>query len=177
MPFVSFVLRQLIEPGRTMSGYIFRAWLVQIIGAFAFAALGFFLNTGIGDPREIADPDLVGGPLTQGEVYVLIFLLVVATPVIETAMLWGGVILIRRFVTRDVLRVAIVSAVVWGLAHAILNNVPNGVSAMWSFFCFTIAFQVGELSSKQKAFLVPAVMHAMTNTISSLAIVAGIQGS
>lgn len=93
---------------------------------------------------------------------------VVFAPVVETLLLMlllrGLVIVMRRPV-----RVAAVSAVVWGVLHGLQGPLWFFGTA-WSFYIFSASYQAWRPVSRRHAFAAAAVPHAAINLVAMLSL-------
>ena len=89
------------------------------------------------------------------------FFLVVLGPILETLMMVPVLWLLRRMFSSR-LTVAILSAVLWAVLHA-LQSPAQGVSALWGFFVLSSAFLGWRQRSLLAAFWVTCALHALNN--------------
>jgi len=98
------------------------------------------------------------------------FLVVIVSPVIET-LIMGGVLLILLRLMRPTYAV-MVSAVGWGLAHSSL--IPTwGLAIWWPFLIFSTLFVVWRQRSLWLGFGMPMAVHALQNLLPSLLLLSG----
>lgn len=163
-PPLRFAWRQLTDPGRTMLGYIGRAWLVQISIILLLIPLAFLIGSGAGDEREMPIPDLPVFELWLG--------LAIFIPLIETAFHATAIEAARQF-TRNRVVVGLIIGLIAAIIHGGVNTLPNGLINAWSFFAMTVAYQVASQWGWWRGPLVAFAMHALTNTLSVLLVSMG----
>jgi len=89
------------------------------------------------------------------------FVMVIATPVLETVVLAALLWILARFV-RARRRLAGASAILWGLLHATAAPIWFFGTA-WSFFVFSSAYIAWRERSRTHAFVAAAVPHGLVN--------------
>ncbi|MDM0022651.1 CPBP family intramembrane glutamic endopeptidase [Variovorax saccharolyticus] len=87
--------------------------------------------------------------------------LVLIGPIVETFALAAGLWFLQRFVKRP-MRVAVVSAVLWGVAHG-LDGPIRTFGTGWSFFVFSAAYMSWRQHSRTSAYLAAAIPHSLVN--------------
>jgi hypothetical protein len=100
----------------------------------------------------------IGGPL-------LIFLLVVLSPVVESLIMGGVLLVLLRFLRPT--WAVIVSAIGWGIAHSSQIAIW-GLIIWWPFLIFSTLFVVWRERSLWLAFGLPMAVHALHNLPTSL---------
>jgi membrane protease YdiL (CAAX protease family) len=138
--------------------YCVIAWLVALSGSVALLALamsgagaldiGVALRAGSGKPGLV---DIVGS--------------VLLAPLAETCLLIGLLALLRRRLA-DTAAVA-VSAIAWGLAHALFDPL-RFFGSVWSFAVFGFGYMAWQRRRPDKAFLAAALPHALVNAAALL---------
>ena len=71
---------------------------------------------------------------------------------------------IIREVTRNDLRIALASALIWGYIHS-LFAIGWGLTVCWGFFVFSVCFLEWEKKSKGKAIIATALVHTCQNMV------------
>ena len=137
-------------------------WLLAIIGSLVLAAVGGLLA-----------PQLATPQFPQMPVGVLLFLLVVFAPLVETLIMAGVLELLLR------LRVPPLAAIVtstlgWAIAHS-LEAAAWGLVIWWPFLIFSTLYVVWRRRSYLAAFWIPAAAHALQNLFPALLIAWGTQ--
>ena len=141
--------------------YVLVAAALSLAGAIPLAALARLLFP------EAPGPDLGGGSVSAGTLVVLI---AIVSPVIETLLMSGPVLLLNRLGGRWV--AVIGSAMLWGVLHSLLA--PTwGVAIWWPFLIFSTAF----LTWREKGYWVgiatAATIHLLNNVGPALLIARG----
>lgn len=165
MQFVEFLIRLISRVDMPAQRYISRVWPIQFAGAIAFSIIGALINTAIHDTREVLDPNDFPA---DASLLIAGFLIVVATPILETLLMWGVLALIRRFLTSNPIIASLISGIGWGVAHGLINAFANGISTAWSFTIFSLVFIANQKLSTSRAFWVVVIMHGLTNLIPTL---------
>lgn len=151
-----FVMRQLVEPGRSIWTYIGKVWLIGICGE---AIVGVLATLLLPDGRTMPLPGEGEGAIGLTATLVL---LMVVVPIQETIVLVLAVWIIRR-ITPDVLLTAIVTGIFAGLLHAYSNSLANGFATTWGFFAMTMALQVGAVASWWRGAFIALAVHMLNN--------------
>lgn len=166
--FGSWLYRKLFLPDRSLGNYVLRVWAISLVGAVASIFLGHLAAEATGDNRQF-DPPQVRSPRDMA---LLLLILGVVVPAMETLLLWAGAGALRLFLRNRVI-IAAISGVGWGIVHAVNNGLPNGFGAVWSFFCMTAAFLGGARTSEWRGIFVAFTIHAINNTIVALLVTFG----
>lgn len=85
------------------------------------------------------------------------------TPIVETILL----VLIIEFLslfTLNIIRVSLISAVLWAFAHGLIAPFW-AIPQVWVFFILSIAYMVWRRESYQHAFWAAAFLHIINNSI------------
>jgi len=150
-PFPTGPLRLLPAPIRQPGSAwlsISAAWTLSFIGSVALSALAAW-----GAP-DLARPDFpIGGAM-------LIFLLVIFSPFIETLIMAGGIELLRLFLKPTL--VVIASALLWGIAHS-SAALAWGLVIWWPFLIFSTLYVAWRPRGKIRAIGVVFATHALQN--------------
>ena len=93
---------------------------------------------------------------------VILFLLVVFSPVLETLIMGGALLILLRFL--PVAAAVAVSAIGWGIAHS-LKAPLWGLVIWWPFLVFSTLFVTWRSRSLALAFALPMCVHALQNLI------------
>lgn len=157
-PPLTWLPKALLEPSNAFRSIVV-AWLL------AFPA-SILIAVGIHNiaPNAKAPEFHINGPLA-------IFLLVVFSPVIES-LIMGGVLLILLRLMPPTWAV-IVSAVGWGIAHSL--EVPIwGLIIWWPFLIFSTLFVAWRSRSLWLAFGMPMAVHGLQNLPPALLVATGV---
>lgn len=138
--------------------YVLIAWLLALVPSvlLSAAASGLVPNSAPEFP-----------PMAPG---MLLFLLVLFAPVLETLIM--GVVLLLLDRLFGFLPAILLSAAGWGVAHS-LQAAAWGLVIWWPFLIFSIAFLVWRRRSLGLAFLMPMLIHGMQNLGPALLLVSG----
>jgi hypothetical protein len=92
-----------------------------------------------------------------------LFELVITGPVFETMLLLVLLFALTTFL-KNRLIICCVSAVIWGVAHALINNPANGLPSAWIFFILSYSvFDWKDDANKQ--YFVPLGIHSLANAM------------
>ena len=87
--------------------------------------------------------------------------IVIIAPTLETALLATGLWILRPFTAKP-MRLAALSAALWGLLHG--SVAPMWFfGTVWSFFVFSAAYISWRQESRAHAFLAAACIHGFVN--------------
>ncbi len=156
---LSYLPHVLLEPRRPLLALIV-AWLLAfpISIVLAVAARSFF--------PEAPPPEFkVEGALA-------LLLLVVFAPFVET-LIMGAILLLLLRVASPTLAV-VLSAIGWGVAHSAMTPIW-GLVIWWPFLIFSTLFVTWRQHSLTMAFLIPAIAHALQNSVPALLIASGLE--
>ncbi|HEX6741253.1 MAG TPA: CPBP family glutamic-type intramembrane protease [Sphingomicrobium sp.] len=106
----------------------------------------------------------IGGPL-------LLFLLVIFSPVVESLIMGGVLLVLLRFLRPTT--AVLVSAIGWGVAHSFQVAIW-GLIIWWPFLIFSTLFVAWRERSLWLAFGMPMAVHALHNLPTSLIVAAGV---
>jgi hypothetical protein len=130
--------------------YLLKAWALALVPSVALGALfGWLLP-------DLAGPDFplqIGKPL-------LVFLLVIVSPVVETLILMPLVLILRRFVGPG--PAVIASALLWAGAHS-LQAAGWGLVVWWPFLIMAVALLAWRARGLWTAFALVLSIHALQN--------------
>jgi len=156
--FLRFLPAPLREPRRAWFA-ILTGWLLSLAGSIALAALS-----------QLIAPELPAPEFPPVPKEVLIFLLVVFAPVIETLIMAGFLSLFLRLMPPAA--AILLSAVGWGVMHS-LEAVGWGLVIWWPFLIFSTLFVVWRQRGWWAGVGVAASAHALQNLGPALAIAYG----
>lgn len=134
------------------------AWLLSIGGSLLIASL---LSLVLTDAKAPDFGELKGGG------FFAIFILVIATPLLETLILAATSTILLRFVPPP--WAILLSALGWALAHSYQAPVW-GLVICWPFIIFTTLYVVWKQRSLWWGILMPWVVHALQNLFPAIAI-------
>ncbi len=104
-------------------------------------------------------------PMDLGELSTaLVLSYALAAPFLETLIMWPIISLIQRFVTKQVILVSIISALIWGIFHGVQAPLW-GFTVAWSFFIFSLCFVTWKKLSVLKAIAYVTAVHALQNSL------------
>lgn len=156
LPFLPPILFRPERPAVTL----IVGWLTAFLPSIALAALVSTLLPGVAQPElAISNP-------------VMVALVVVAAPIIETLIMGAVLALLLRFLPPAA--AVIVSAAGWGVAHS-LAAAAWGLVIWWPFLIFSILFVTWRKRSIVAALAVPAAVHMLQNLLPALLILAGVR--
>jgi hypothetical protein len=146
--FLRFLPSPLREPRRAWLA-ILTGWLLSLAGSVALAAI-------VGSiAPEMAKPDFKG---ISG--VTALFLLVVFSPLLESMIMGGVLVLLQRFLRPAA--AVVTSAVLWGMAHS-LGALSWGFTIWWPFLIFSTLFVVWRQRGFWTGVGVAAAAHALQN--------------
>ncbi|WP_300974680.1 CPBP family intramembrane glutamic endopeptidase [Sphingomonas sp. LHG3406-1] len=155
---LSFLPKQLFRPERP-ARYVLLAWALAFLPSILLSAAASQLVTGGGPQFPRVDPIL------------LLFLLVVFAPVLETLIMGGVLLLLERLF--GFLPAILLSSLGWGIAHS-LQAPAWGLVIWWPFLIFSTVFLVWKRRSLAAAFGLPMVVHGLQNLGPALLLVSGL---
>ena len=92
-----------------------------------------------------------------------LFELVIAGPIFETMVLLILLFVLTTFLKNRFI-ICCVSAVIWGVAHALINNPANGLPSAWIFFVLSYSvFDWKDDADKQ--YFAPLGIHSLVNAM------------
>ncbi|NJC06314.1 membrane protease YdiL (CAAX protease family) [Sphingomonas kaistensis] len=157
---LAFLPKALFQPERPLR-YVAIAWACAFFPSLLLSALASRLVPEAGPEFPNVDPGL------------LLFLLVVFAPVVET-LIMGTVLLILERVA-GFLPAVVISSLGWGIAHS-LQATAWGLVIWWPFLIFSIVFLTWRRRSLAVAFGLPMLIHGLQNLGPALLLVAGLSG-
>ena len=156
-PDLSFLPALVREPRRPLLT-ILVCWLMAIGGALLIAAI---VRTIVTDAES---PDF---SWLIGKGFITVFVLAIATPLIETLILAGTTSILLRFVKPQY--AILISSLGWALAHS--NNTRVwGLVIFWPFIIFTTLYVVWKQRSLVWGIAMPWAVHGMQNLFPAIAI-------
>ena len=158
LPLPAFVPDVLATPTRPFLTLVV-AWLVTILGSLMLSAIVQAVMPD-GAPPDFSELQEFGPGF-------VIFSLVVFAPVIET-LIMGTVLLLLGLFLRPGYAI-IISALGWGIAHSVQATIW-GLVIWWPFVIFSTLFVVWRQRSLWLAFLMPALVHMMQNSLPALTV-------
>jgi hypothetical protein len=133
-------------------------WLVSFPVSILLAWLASFVFP------HAAQPELKGGA------GLIVFAVVIFSPVVETLIMGGVLLVLLRLVPESA--AIVVSAIGWGIAHS-LAAPTWGMAIWWPFLIFSTLFVTWRRRSLWLAFLLPMCTHALQNLGPALLIASG----
>ena len=137
--------------------YILSAWLMSAVGS---ALLGMLL--------WLTPAPTTESPLMHADPLTVLFGVVIVSPVLETILMAGVLLLLRRFLAPG--WAAIVSALGWAVAHS-LSSPLWGLVVWWPFLIFSIAFLTWRPTGLWRAVGIVILIHMLQNLLPALLIV------
>lgn len=159
-PPLTWLPKALLEPSNAFRS-IAVGWLLAFPASILLAAIIHLIAP------DAKTPDfLISGPLAIG-------MLVFFSPIVETLIMGGVLLLLLRFLSPT--RAVIASAVGWGLAHSIAAPIW-GLIIWWPFLIFSTLFVAWRNRSLALAFAMPATVHGLQNLLPALLVATGRAG-
>lgn len=157
---LAFLPNTLFEPRKPWLT-IAVAWACAFFGSLLLSALASQLVPDAGPEFPEVAPGL------------LLFLLVVFAPVVETLIMGAVLLVLNRLL--GFLPAVLLSAAGWGVAHS-LQAPAWGLVIWWPFLIFSIVFLTWRRRSLAAAFGLPMVIHGLQNLGPALVLVTGNAG-
>lgn len=161
--------RFLFRPER-WPAYVGKAWLLALLPSLALAAAVSWLFPGVASPE-------FGSAETPVSRTVLGLSLVLIGPFVETLVMGGWLLLLRRFV--GFAPAVLLSALSWGLLHsfgALLAGGPAtpawGLVVWWPFLILSIAFLAWRERGFWTAIGTATLIHGLQNAVAAAALFA-----
>ena len=149
--------RALLEPSSAVRS-IAVGWLLAFPASILFAALIHWIAPSAKSPEFD-----VSGPLAIG-------LLVFFSPIVETLMMGGALMILLRFMPPT--WAVIASALGWGAFHSCFAPMW-GLIIWWPFLIFSTLFVTWRSRSLALAFAIPATVHGLQNLLPALVVAIG----
>ncbi len=157
---LSYFPDALLRPQRSGRA-ILVAWLLSMVGSLALAAATRLLAP------ELATPQFPDWPPA-----ILLFMLVVFAPVVETLIMATALELLLRL--RATAGAAIVlSTAGWAIAHS-MKAAAWGLAVWWPFLIFSTLYVVWRQRSFAAAIAVPLAAHMLQNLLPAVLIASGL---
>lgn len=156
-PPLSWFPRALLEPSSVLRS-IGVGWLLAFPASILFAVVLHLVA-----PTAKAPEFHVNGALA-------VFLLVVFSPVLESLIMGGVLLILLRFLPPT--WAVIVSALGWGIAHSLAAPIW-GLIIWWPFLIFSTLFVAWRSRSLALAFGMPMMVHGLQNLLPALLVAAG----
>jgi membrane protease YdiL (CAAX protease family) len=155
---LAFLPRALFDPHRPLR-YVLLAWVCAFFPSLLLSAVASNLLPESAPKFPEVDPGL------------LLFLLVVFAPVVETVIMGGVLLVLERLF--GFLPAVLLSSLGWGIAHS-LQAPAWGLVIWWPFLIFSITFLVWRRRSLAVAFALPMLVHGLQNLGPGLLLVSGL---
>ncbi len=160
-PHLRFLPAFLADTDQPKALYILKGWLLTIVPSLALAALIGVISTAVAGEAQ--------GPSFPQRGPVLVLLLVLFAPVVETLLMVPPLLLLNRLFGAPV--AAILSALGWAIVHSL--QVPIwGLIIWWPFFVFSVVLLVWREKSLLTGMLIVTAIHALQNAIPALLLLA-----
>jgi hypothetical protein len=147
-PHLRFLPSFIADTERNKALYVLKAWLLTLLPSMALAVIAGSLVGNESGPKFDAS-----GP-------VLLFLLVVFAPVVETLIMVLPLLLLNRLFGPTA--AVILNALGWGIAHS-MEAPAWGLIIWWPFFVFSTIVLVWRKKSLATGMLLVMCIHAMQN--------------
>ena len=155
-----WLISWLFDTNISIPKYVFRTGLISLIPSLFVS----FLLSATGIINDKTGPEFAG-PV----IFNVIGMLIIGPP-LET-FLMIPILKVLSFITKQKIRLAIMSAFAWAILHS-LAAPAWGLVIFWPFFVFSCCY----LSWRQKSFwyavLVTSCVHAFQNTLPTIAYIA-----
>lgn len=150
---VGRVNRFLATPIPQLWGYCLLAAPLALVPSFALLSIATIVLKLVGVSPRFPTHDEMSLSWT--------FVMVVVSPLVETVVLASLLWILARFIEAPV-RLAAVSAILWGLLHATAAPIWFFGTA-WSFYVFSSAYLTWRTRSRTHAFIAAAAPHGLVN--------------
>ena len=159
-PNLPFLPRVLLEPRRPLVA-ILVGWAVAFLPSIALSALVRTILPAVGQPDIRIDSAYLFAMVT------------LFAPLTETLIMAAVLALLLTFLRPT--QAVIVSAVGWGIAHSLLAP-AWGLVIWWPFLVFSTLFVTWRKRSLFAALAIPALVHALQNSLPALALLMQARG-
>ena len=156
-PPLTWLPRALLEPSNAFRS-IALGWLLAFPASILLAVLVHWIA-----PNAKTPEFGISGPLAIG-------LLVVFSPIVETLIMGGVLLLLLRFLPPT--WAVLASALGWGIAHSTAAPIW-GLIIWWPFLIFSTLFVTWRSRSLVLAFAMPATVHGLQNLLPALLVATG----
>jgi hypothetical protein len=109
-------------------------------------------------------------PEFQIEGIMAVVMLVFFSPILETLIMGGVLLVLLRFLSPT--WAVVVSAAAWGIAHSLAAPIW-GLIIWWPFLVFSTLFVAWRSRSLALAFAMPMIVHALQNLAPALLVASG----
>jgi len=150
------------DTGHSRPLYVLKGWILTLLPSLLLAALvSIVSSTFFGEPQKPEFPK-VAAPL-------LLFLLVVFAPVVETLIMVPPLLVMNRLFGPA--PAAALSAIGWGIGHS-LQAPTWGLVIWWPFFVFSAIILAWRGKSLITGVLIVMAIHGMQNAVPALLLLA-----
>jgi membrane protease YdiL (CAAX protease family) len=151
------------DTGHSRPLYILKGWLLTLLPSLVLAVLmGMIFTALVGEPQTPSFP--------KARPSILVFLLVVFAPVVETLAMVPPLLLLNRMLGPSF--AAVLSAVGWAVLHSL--KAPSwGFVIWWPFFVFSAIILAWRKQSLLTGMLIVMAIHGMQNAVPALLLLAG----
>ena len=156
-PPLTWFPKALLEPANAFRS-IAIGWFLAFPASILLAVLVHWIAPNAKTP-EFA----ISGPLAIG-------LLVIFSPIVETLIMGGVLLVLLRFLRPT--WAVIASALGWGLAHSYAAPIW-GLIIWWPFLIFSTLFVAWRSRSLALAFVMPATVHGLQNLLPAVLVATG----
>lgn len=148
----------LFDNEENKAGYALKAWLLSLLPSLAIAAvIGLLI-------QNAEQPDIAVDGWTA------FVLLAVITPFVETLIMIGPLLLLRRLFGDG--PAILLNAIGWGIAHSLAAPVW-GLVTWWPFLIFSAAFLTWKPKGWTPAILIVTAIHGLQNGVVGLSLLFG----
>ena len=156
-PPLKFLPKALLEPSNALRSIAF-GWLCAFPASIVLAAIVHFIAPAAKTPDfEISGLAAIG-------------MLVFFSPIVETLIMGGVLLLLLKFLSPT--RAVIASSLAWGVAHSIAAPIWGAI-IWWPFLIFSTLFVTWRSRSLLLAFVIPATVHGLQNLAPALLVATG----
>ncbi len=153
--YLAFLPRFLFVPDTVKARYVVKTWMLVLLPAMLLSVLVTLLLPDVKGPEF---------PLRGQMLPVMILLLVVIGPLIETLLMVPVLLVVNRFTGPGPAVVA--NAILWGVLHS-LSAPAWGLVVWWPFLILSIAFLTWRPRGIGLAILLVTVIHGLQNSVSA----------
>ena len=152
--------------------YILRTAALTLTGAFAAIFLyGLLVYALVGfDDPSVMQADS-GPDFPTDQVFVLIFLVVIFSPIVETLIMWPIIAGLKRL-TSSYWSIALISAFIWAVFHSTMWLIW-GFIIFWPFLLMSMAFLNWQKVSNAHAYWMTCAIHMTHNSVAAALMIAG----
>lgn len=147
--YLAFLPAFLFRPEGSRVAYVLKAWLLVLLPSLMLS-----MTVKVSVPSAQGPELPISGP-------VMVALIALVGPFVETLIMAGYLLLLRRFVAFG--PAVLISSLTWGLAHS--WGAPIwGLVAWWPFLIFSMAFLVWRERGFWASILTVTAIHALQNS-------------